>query len=43
MTENIKRKIKDTCREITKIGVSIGEKQNLRRGVSEQQERGLLK
>lgn len=37
------RKIKDTCREITKIGVSIGEKQNLRRGISEQQERGLLK
>ena len=37
------RKIKDTCREISKIGVSIGEKQNLRRGVGEQQERGLLK
>lgn len=37
------RKIKDACREITKIGISIGEKQNLRRGVGEQQERGLLK
>lgn len=37
------RKIKDTCREIEKIGVLIGEKQNLRRGVGEQEEKGLLK
>ena len=37
------REIKDTCREIEKIGVKIGEKQNLRRGVGEQQEKGLLK
>ena len=37
------REIKDTCREIEKIGISIGVKQNLRRGVGEQQEKGLLK
>lgn len=37
------REIKDTCHEISKIGISIGIKQNLRRGVGERQEKMLLK